>query len=529
MSAIQANFSALKADGSIAFWGTMGKSGPTGSGNATTQSSQVSKPVFTPNTGLNSITNQPFFANLGAQGVGARYEITVGALPAGITLDGTTGVLSGIPTASGSFPFTLAASTPAGIASQTFSFAVASPPIFTSANSATFTDVGTGVSFTVAATGVASTNGYSVTSGTLPAGLTLNANTGVISGTPLGSGGVANIVISATNTVGSTTQPFTLTINKAPSFTNVTKTTFTLGSPSTFQFTAPGYPAPTFTVNPSSTLPAGVTLESNGTLSCTPSGATGSFYFTVIASNSIGGASIRFQLVVHQAPVFTSAASTVFVGGQSGTFPVTTTGYPYISYALAIGSNPLPAGLAFDRIVNYSDNSGSISIVGTPTAPNGTYTVIVRATNTAGFTDQTLAIDIKGGTVSSFTPSHARGGSVVKLSGQQFTGATQVTFGGGIQATSFTVVSDIEITATVPVGASTGIISVVTPGGTLSSTTNFTVDAVPAPAIASIAIDSGSSNSDAITKNTDVSVSGTAEAAALVKIYDGSTYLGSAV
>jgi hypothetical protein len=54
------------------------------------------------------------------------------------------------------------------------------------------------------------------------------------------------------------------------------------------------------------------------------------------------------------------------------------------------------------------------------------------------------------------------------------TGATKVTF-GGVAATSFTVVSNTEVTATVPTGAKTGTIVITTPGGTATSATSFSV------------------------------------------------------
>jgi hypothetical protein len=54
------------------------------------------------------------------------------------------------------------------------------------------------------------------------------------------------------------------------------------------------------------------------------------------------------------------------------------------------------------------------------------------------------------------------------------TQATSVKF-GGVKASTFTVNSNTQVTATVPSGAVTGKISIVTPGGTASSATVFTV------------------------------------------------------
>ncbi|MCW5864264.1 MAG: IPT/TIG domain-containing protein [Anaerolineae bacterium] len=74
------------------------------------------------------------------------------------------------------------------------------------------------------------------------------------------------------------------------------------------------------------------------------------------------------------------------------------------------------------------------------------------------------------------------------INGTNFTGATSVKF-NGVSQPAFTVVSATQITAAVPAGATTGKISVTTPGGTAQSATNFTV--VAAPTITSFSPTSG--------------------------------------
>jgi hypothetical protein len=74
----------------------------------------------------------------------------------------------------------------------------------------------------------------------------------------------------------------------------------------------------------------------------------------------------------------------------------------------------------------------------------------------------------------SFSPSSGSPGTKVTIKGGSFSGANKVTF-GGVKATTFSVDSDTQITATVPTGAKTGKITVTTPGGTATSATNFTV------------------------------------------------------
>ena len=72
-----------------------------------------------------------------------------------------------------------------------------------------------------------------------------------------------------------------------------------------------------------------------------------------------------------------------------------------------------------------------------------------------------------------FLPEASRVGQTVGIFGQGFTGTTAVNFNGA--PASFTVVSDTYLTALVPSGATTGFVTVTTPGGTLKSNKKFQV------------------------------------------------------
>jgi hypothetical protein len=76
-------------------------------------------------------------------------------------------------------------------------------------------------------------------------------------------------------------------------------------------------------------------------------------------------------------------------------------------------------------------------------------------------------------TISGFSPTSGLVGTSVAINGTNLTGATSVRFNG--TAAGFSVISATAIQATVPAGATTGPLSVTTPGGTATSTGSFTV------------------------------------------------------
>lgn len=173
----------------------------------------------------------------------------------------------------------------------TTSESVDEAPAITSAQNTTFTEGDAG-SFTVTATGTPAPTIKET--GTLPEGVKFNEVTDTLSGTPTQEGTFA-IKFTAENSVGFTTQSFTLTVDAPPVITSAPEATFNDHEAGTFTVSATGTPAPTITKW--GTLPEGVSFA-DGVFSGTPK-QTGSFQVTVTAENGVGAPSTqRFTLTV---------------------------------------------------------------------------------------------------------------------------------------------------------------------------------------------------------------------------------------
>jgi len=144
------------------------------------------------------------------------FAVSSGALPTGLTLNSSTGAITGTPTAAGTFTFTITATDATGCSgSRLYTITIAStgcPAITLSPMTLPAATAQVFYSQSVTASGGTAPYAYTVSSGALPAGLTLNPATGLISGTPL-QGGLFNFTIRATDTNGCIgSQPYTLSV-----------------------------------------------------------------------------------------------------------------------------------------------------------------------------------------------------------------------------------------------------------------------------------------------------------------------------
>ncbi len=321
-------------------------------------------------------------------GAGAlTYNLSTGPLPAGLALS-TAGVISGTPTAAGTFPIAITASDAFGDSqTQALSLKVVYPPIAIAPTALPTAYVNSNYSQTFTATGGSGT-GYSfaVASGTtLPAGLTLSP-AGLLSGKPTTSG-TPSFGVTVTDSASNTfTATYTLTINPAVSITtNTTLPTAYVGSNYTQTLAATGGSGSgyTFAVASGSSLPAGLALSSAGVLSGKPTTAGPATFGITVTDSASNTATATFSLTI--APGVSINPITLPAGYQGTAYPGATftatggtgTGYSW-SWAPASGST-LPAGLSLST-------AGAVS--GTPTAA-GTFNLVVTVTDSASNTAST--------------------------------------------------------------------------------------------------------------------------------------------
>ena len=199
---------------------TVSANNSTGTGSAVTLTINVGNlPSITSAAAASGTVGAAFSYTITASN--APTSFTVSGLPAGLVA--SAGVISGTPSASGAFAVTLSATNAFGTGSNatlTISISgggggggggiivIPTTPVITSAATASGV-IGTAFSYAI----TASNSPTSFTVGTLPAGLTANTTTGVISGTPTTAGTYA-VAISGINGSGTgTAATLTITIS----------------------------------------------------------------------------------------------------------------------------------------------------------------------------------------------------------------------------------------------------------------------------------------------------------------------------
>jgi gliding motility-associated-like protein len=344
-----------------------------------TVSAASSSPTVCVNTAISPVITH---TTTGATGIG-----TATGLPAGVTANwsGNTITISGTPTATGSFNYSIPLTGGCGTVNATGTITVISVNTVSAASSSPTLCVNTAISpvithTTTGATGIGTATG-------LPAGVTVNwsSNTITISGTPSASGtfnysipltggcGTVNatgtITVNPINTVGTASSSPTLCVNTAisPVITHSTTGATDIGTPTG--------------------LPAGVTASwaaNTITISGTPT-SPGTYNYTIPLTGGCGTVNATGTITVNPVNTVSAASSSPTVCVNTAISPVithTTTGATGIGTATG-----LPAGVT----ANWSGNT--ITISGTPTAP-GTFNYSIPLTGGCGTVNATGSITV---------------------------------------------------------------------------------------------------------------------------------------
>jgi hypothetical protein len=277
----------------------------------------ASAPEFVTTT-LNTITQSVAFTqSLVLNGTTPMtFTISAGALPAGLTIHSTTGVISGTPSASGAYSFTVETTNAIGNSTQAYSGSVSATAVAPNITTTTLSSLvqATAFSQTLNATGTGPIS-WTISGGTLPSGLSLNSATGAITGTPTGTGAYS-FTVQATNVAGSDTQAFSGTIGTsgtAPEITTTTLNTLTAGTSFTQTLSRTGSTPITWGVS-AGTIPSGLSINSStGVISGTPTTAA-AYSFTVQATNTFGSDTQVYSGTVNAA----SGADVYSIFGATG-------------------------------------------------------------------------------------------------------------------------------------------------------------------------------------------------------------------
>ena len=320
------------------------------------------------------------------------WSVAAGALPAGLTLSPQTGLISGKPTAAGTFSFTIEVRDSTGAtAGEAFSISIASSLTITSTSPLAPGALSTSYTQALAAISGVPPYSWSVSAGALPPGLILTAATGILSGTPTKTG-TSNFTVTVTDAgAGTASKAFSLTIVSALTVSTASLSPGSLSVPYAQALTAVAGTSPYTWAVTAGSLPPGLTLNpTTGAITGTPT-TQGSYNFTVQVTDAVGAkATQALSIAIGATPVVSSGPA--LPGGTMGTAYSTTLaaagGTPPYTWSISAGA--LPGGLTL--------NATSGAITGTPAAA-GAYNFTVKITDAAqasGTAQLSLNIGING-------------------------------------------------------------------------------------------------------------------------------------
>lgn len=378
----------------------------------------ISYPVASASLGV------PFSVAPQAQNLlqGASWVLAGGTLPPGLGLSNTTGAITGTPTAEGSFGGIVVSAIDAGgtYSSSPFAINVATDAIAASASSAR-ARVASPVEVPLTAANATGPVTWSLRSGTLPIGLSIDSASSKIVGTPTQEVNATGLVVEAQDSNGlkGVTSPFS--INVIPQPLAVAQPVYTLrrgvqSSTKIQAFNILG--GEQWQPTPGAIVP-GVTLSANGNLVGTPTqtAMVSNIRATVTdTADGASGTSAPFSVQVEEPPAATMAVTGVWPSynvrqGNQLTMPAPAAAPAAGPLTWSLASGTLPTGLgvnaATGQIEGFAANVGTASALrlratdGTSSAQSSSFSVVVTGPLQASISSVTA----KRGDALSVTPT----------------------------------------------------------------------------------------------------------------------------
>ena len=318
------------------------------------------------------------------------WKIIEGSLPGGFSLSSRTGSISGMPLSPGTHNFTVEVSDSAdAVVTKALSITIkaASVPLTSGTSFMATGEEGVPYSQTLKAYGGSGEYTWSISTGSLPEGLTLDEKTGIISGT-VSKAGKYIFSTRVTDSLGAfSTESLTLTINKR---VNIITESLRFGEDDIIYAqrveAADGVGNYSWSVSEGE-LPQGLQLNKvTGEISGTPADA-GMYEFTLMVTGELGGTGTRSMTLEVRPNVSITTES--LPGGKVGEEYSQTIEFTggNDEYVVALAEGELPIGLTLDG------NTGKIS--GTPKAA-GTSTFKIEVIDSWGsFDEREYTIEVK--------------------------------------------------------------------------------------------------------------------------------------
>ncbi|MBC8009613.1 MAG: putative Ig domain-containing protein [Burkholderiales bacterium] len=368
-------------------------------------------PVFTSAAGASAVLGAPFSFQLAATNTPAAYTAT--PLPAGLSLDPATGLITGTPSETGDFIVACGATNAQGDTTARLALRVlatpASPPSISLPSYAQLTLGDENARLEIQTANFPA----SVAASGLPRGLTIDS-AGVITGVPRVPG-VFPVTLTASNAAGTTTATFDLSIRtKSTAPLPTLNSTLRGGVGRPFSQVVAYYPTSGVTLKEIEILglPPGLSYNpATKFITGTPEVAGVSDLEILVRSASAGGyAQVRLTIAAAQPerPYFTSPATVSATIGQPFTHTLAATA----NVTEFAGVGTLPAWLTLDSATGV--------LFGTPTATENVV-IQVRATNAQGSREAKLNIAVRATGAPQLPLLLNTPGSLVCWKGEQFT------------------------------------------------------------------------------------------------------------